>query len=63
MRPRTAENYYSAACRFGGCAECGEGRPPVRPVEGLVYLVCACACHTALEQREAAMRGDRVARE
>ncbi|GAA2412884.1 hypothetical protein GCM10010420_47900 [Streptomyces glaucosporus] len=56
MRPPTAEEYYSADCRFGGCGDCTEGEPPTRVVEELVYLVCACGCHASLEQREAAMR-------
>ncbi|WP_146252284.1 hypothetical protein [Streptomyces carminius] len=56
MRPRTAENYHSAYCRFGGCERCREDKPSARPVEGLIYLVCTCPCHTALERREAAIR-------
>lgn len=55
----TAPAYYSADCRFGGHDACREGKQPTRLVEGLVYLVCTCPCHTTLERREAAMRAAR----
>ncbi len=56
---KTAPNYYSARCRFGECEECTEGKPPARPVTGLVYLICVCRCHEMAAIREANMRAAR----
>lgn len=56
---KTAPKYVSAECRFRYCDECSEGKPPARPVEGLVYLICTCRCHGMAAIREANMRAAR----
>lgn len=50
LHQRTTPDYQSGACRIGRHGTCRESTPPPGPaVEGVIYELCVCVCHTRAE--------------